>query len=105
MYAGRLWPRTNQITRPWAIGDGYIGQKKLTIEQSIVRIKSYHAGCSGVNERLLYLAPARGNSTPAHGAGPSVNETLLHLAPARGATTFLTVLFLTWFLLMEAQKG
>jgi hypothetical protein len=53
MYAGRLWPRTNQITRPWAIGDGYIGQKKLTIEQSIVRVKSYHAGCGGVNERLL----------------------------------------------------
>jgi hypothetical protein len=81
MYAGRLWPRTNQITRPWAIGDGYIGQKKLTIEQSIVRVKSYHASYDDVNERLLYLAPAR------------------------GATTFLAVLFLTWFLLMEAQKG
>ena len=50
MYAGRLWPRTNQITRPWAIGDSYIGQKKLTIEQSIVRVKSYHAGCGSVNE-------------------------------------------------------
>ncbi len=81
MYAGRLWPRTNQITRPWAIGDSYIGQKKLTIEQSIVRVKSYHAGCGSVNERLL------------------------HLAPARGATSFLTVLFLTGFLLMETQKG
>ena len=81
MYAGRLWPRTNQITRPWAIGDSYIGQKKLTIEQSIVRVKSYH------------------------GSYDDVNETLLHLAPARGATTFLTVLFLTGFLLMETQKG
>ncbi len=53
MYAGRLWPRTNQITRPWAIGDGYMGQKKLTIEQSIVWVKSYHASYDDVNERLL----------------------------------------------------
>src|SRR5216683_6904116 len=62
MYAGRLWPRTNQITRPWAIGDSYIGQKKLTIEQSIVRVKSYHAGCGSVNEPLLHLVSSGGGS-------------------------------------------